>query len=589
MFIAWSTATALAAQAAPKPSVPASAIVLAVPASKSATSAILAASATSPAAVSSSPPAARASAPGSKAAAAPGTPACASAEPAPDATAPVLRGLLVVTVDGLDAKDVKNDALLTKVCDLADPTDGTMAVTFERATAVAAVGGQRRWIVPMAVTAMPGGVTLTRYVSLWLGTVPWTLPYQITSPTAPAVTWSLGKALSAQGRLFEKDNGVPFSVIVAGGGRLTGMTVARSELVEATSRQSIVAGDWRVCAGKPCKPIGTEGLGGGVTALWMAPPAGFELAPGKYESLFTLGAAGKNEGGESITTVLYYSTWKHKAFGVVAIIVGLVLSWGVTIFLRRWVERSQLMLPAARLKQRLEKIAGTLKGLTPSTGPTPLSDLELQRLLDGLSFEALVRNGLPAVVPPPWTAVALAGSANAQLLATYLNGLSARTDVLQTLAERGFETLAVLTRGVAWTPDLENALAKANEDLDKLALTPQTQMAQFDDAIKAAIDGFRQALNKAGLGGAGPDQVVEPVLPSASALEIRIRNASELGWIFVFIVTVALGTYVLIWQNPGFGTCIDYATCMLWGLGFASGASLLSLTNNSVLTTFNTR
>jgi hypothetical protein len=67
----------------------------------------------------------------------------------------------------------------------------------------------------------------------------------------------------------------------------------------------------------------------------------------------------------------------------------------------------------------------------------------------------------------------------------------------------------------------------------------------------------------------------------------RIVRTNLLGWGVLGLITTCAGIYILVLQNPGFGTCLDLGACLLWGLGLPTGTALAGVTVGSVATTFN--
>ncbi len=496
-----------------------------------------------------------------------------------------MSGWLVVNVDGLEPKELNNDAFLSNPQDFKKAADGAVSVSFDQPLPISPVDQQRQWVLPFHATGMPSAVTLSRFVTFKLGAASWTLPYQLTAPAAPALTWSL-KGVPPNGRLFDAKQGVPISIAVSGSGRLTGLSVVRADLIEVSTRRSVTSEDWSLaCAGTTCS-LADPGVGSGVTAFWIKPSDSFTLSPGKYDSVFTLTANGKAEGGETVTTTLYYSSACFKWAGFGAILLGIGSSMYFATFLRRWVDINRLLLPAAQLKQQLDHASSALSGLKLPV-PTPEIDKGFRLHQSALFIRRLELNGLPTRIPVPWGAVV---GADPQQLKTYLDAEKVGVEALVSIVNDGCVPLAGLAEEHAnLTPPQQVGYEKAIRALDQLAdLVPTPAPADLLVRIRAIVDAFKaviagRAPNLAGAGGA-PQAVV---VPSPQTLEIRIRKASVLGWSFVCFTTLALGTYLLVWLNPGFGTCSDIAACFFWGLGLPSGAALAGLTTNSVLTTFN--
>ena len=72
---------------------------------------------------------------------------------------------------------------------------------------------------------------------------------------------------------------------------------------------------------------------------------------------------------------------------------------------------------------------------------------------------------------------------------------------------------------------------------------------------------------------------------SFERLEVEIRNLSVFAWFIFGGLAAAVGIYVLIISNLGFGQRGDFLVCLFWGFGLpVGGQQLLQLTTGSVVT-----
>ena len=69
--------------------------------------------------------------------------------------------------------------------------------------------------------------------------------------------------------------------------------------------------------------------------------------------------------------------------------------------------------------------------------------------------------------------------------------------------------------------------------------------------------------------------------PTPGQLRMEIAKIALLAWSFLAVVTVLLGSYVLVLSNNGFGSLGDYLLCFLWGVGIPVGAQMSPATSTT--------
>jgi hypothetical protein len=118
-------------------------------------------------------------------------------------------------------------------------------------------------------------------------------------------------------------------------------------------------------------------------------------------------------------------------------------------------------------------------------------------------------------------------------------------------------------------------LDKLVPDTNKIPDSPPPDRAASLAAIDTALDRLRvKFLNYTG----GEEVPVEPkpTILSPEGLSVDINVLSLAVWAAFALVTTALGVYVLIYNNPGFGTLGDFLVCAFWGFGLPIGAQQLT-------------
>ena len=318
--------------------------------------------------------------------------------PASTASAPSVASL-VVTVDGLDAASAADPAFLGAL-----PVDAKTAaavpptVEFGKPIALAGTESQRSWVLPMTVAEMPPATTMTRYVSFKLGTVDWTLGYQLTSPASVATSWSLKPAPPSTLTLQPDGGGLALNVSVAGTAAIRHLE-AVVQLKDVDDEAMLADSTFTLCRldATDCSRPVVALQGAGTHQLWLKPSQA--MAPGKYAGSITVTSADKPL-GESANLTVYVTSWGYQLAGVGLVALGVVLSLLFTTFLRHRLTRDQMRLAAALLRSGLDQLLRVLHALAPPVA-TPEIERRLTHLLRDLSDSELEAFGLPPVVPLP--------------------------------------------------------------------------------------------------------------------------------------------------------------------------------------------
>lgn len=502
-------------------------------------------------------------------------------------------GSLLVTVDGLSGPD--DPTRLTAPTDVHEASATPPKVTFGTPLALPPSGQQRRWVLPFSVSGMPPGAELTRYFSFKLGAADWTLAYQLSSPLAPAPSWSL-KPLPVPVRTIAPGDPLPLSVNISGSLPVTGIRAAPVELIEQGTKRKFAAGRLVLCPTPAVCEGGPFQLeGSGMHSVWLVPRLAADdhvilrLRPGKYDGAVTLSSSDK-PAGESVNLALHVTSWEWQLGGFVLILAGILAAWYFTSFIRQRLARDQMLMPAVMLRSDIDKMARTLGTLEPPV-PTPDINAKLAEIDDLLSDQTLERQGLPPRIPLPWPSAS--ASINADTFKRHLEALTGWISALQRIVDDGVAQLVRQKReftasGAQLTGPQEKAFGTALRDLDQLAETKEPPAAAvLPGLIEAQLGVFNDSLVAAGavisagaLGGSGAST------RSPQALRMRIALNGMFAWGFIGVVTALAGAYVLILSNTGFGTPLDLLSCLLWGLGLPAGTLLASTTTGSIATTF---
>ena len=119
----------------------------------------------------------------------------------------------------------------------------------------------------------------------------------------------------------------------------------------------------------------------------------------------------------------------------------------------------------------------------------------------------------------------------------------------------------------------EKAIRDAAHGIDELSPDPALDPAKaFQDCLA-----FLKVMDTAlATGGNSPGFADVDAARAVERVRAEIRTLSLMAWVFFEIVSVVIGAYVLVLNNPSFGTTTDLVLCALWGFGLPVGGSQLS-------------
>lgn len=508
---------------------------------------------------------------------------------ATSASAPAA-GSLLVAVDDLAGGELKDPNLLSAPTDI-DAATAPGHVSFGKPVALAPVRSQRRWLIPFSVRDVPAGTTQTRYFTFKVGAADWALPYQIATPASVPVSWSI-KPPPAANRALGFGDGIPINVAVNGTTSITGVSLMPLDLVEQVSHRPLSNVQWFLCHTRSaCKQNEVSSLNGGPNSLWIMPADDAAVPPGRYEGTITIASIDK-PAGESVGLTLNFSSLRDKIYGVLAILAGMAVGLYATMILRKRVERDQLLMGPAVLRDAVMQLKVTLRA--DPLAMTPNIDTRLDALEDALSTQKLEVVGLPSSVPVPWPT-------SRDAFKKYVDEQTAAFNTLRLLVDAGVvRLLAARHEDEAVNGPLDaDGVASFNEamhEIDGLAFGDGLiDASTIPEGTAAMIQAFKDAVAKsraagkvraAFVRGAAPRRNVAPPA-TPKQLRVRITEGSVLAWLILGVVTATTGTYVLVLSNLGFGTCLDFVGCFLWGAGLPAGAALAGATTGTVSTALN--
>jgi hypothetical protein len=226
-----------------------------------------------------------------------------------------------------------------------------------------------------------------------------------------------------------------------------------------------------------------------------------------------------------------------------------------------------LLLPALEIDDHVQQLLTALgKAPPPLAEETKKTATTLADLSKNLKPSRLESWGLPYLVPQ------LGGES------TYIQNYQSK---IASLAKRADGLDVIISKGLkpAWdafpsaqAAGKEQAVRDAAHAIDALSPDPALDPAK---AFRDCITILKTMDTALATGGTSPGFANVDAARAVERVRAEIRTLSLLAWIFFGIVSVFIGSYVLVLNNPGFGTTTDFILCAR-GFGLPVGGSQLS-------------
>ena len=430
----------------------------------------------------------------------------------------------------------------------------------------------RRWVLIVDVKGVPRNVTQKRYLSVNFAGKDFALPYTLTNKSTATFAWSI-KGPPGELALSAGDSigvGIAVQAVPA-----THVRVMQAALIEQ-SRKTLLGDGIVLCdpGANPCDEAGVNLDANSSNRLLLKTDSTGTIV-GKYVGSVTIGADQKPD-GETLNLTIYGTTIWRQLLGVLVILIGVACAWITTTWLQSRLNRAQALLPAAALAERVKALAKRIETVPAGADPgdTKLTRDALTALGESLEVKKLdAKNYIPPSFPLPFRGVDPLNDKYKE----FLTEVAARIALLTLIIEDG---LAAVWRKIpmALSDDAKKAIRKASVDLDQEgAKNPLPTITDAIAFIHATLDELDAVLREQ------PNPPLAQTLsraaimsPSVEQLSIEIRHLSEIAWLVFGGLAVALGVYVLIINNLGFGVPSDYFVCLFWGFGLPVGGQQLA-------------
>jgi hypothetical protein len=280
----------------------------------------------------------------------------------------------------------------------------------------------------------------------------------------------------------------------------------------------------------------------------------------------TLWIAGKGDGesaAQAVALKVFVRPWYAWIWGVVAIVVGAFISWFSVIYVARQRQMAANQVLVARFVDLLNGLEGILKQVGAAGAPNPtrtlahIQEIQNTRLRELLNDKEL--SVLAGVTVPPTGTISVVDE---------IEGLNR-------IVQNGFARLL----------DLWNAPAASHDQLAPL-FTAMDALGASAQVLSALDQKIQNILSEAPGAVAHAFGQPLPDLPTEDVVIHRVVTTTYMLDVLSLLSVIVLGTYVLIWKNPGFGTAGNYVEAFLWGLGLKLTGDVTKLGPSDVRTAF---
>lgn len=342
--------------------------------------------------------------------------------------------------------------------------------------------------------------------------------------------------------------------LAIGAADLTGLRIAQAQLLDASKQRSISEWQLQLCGNKegPGCDAHPKLLAKSSQTVYLRVASG--SAPwGRYSGSLDLAVDGRAD-VKTVALELASTSNPVRVLGALAIAAGVVLAWWLTVASRQRLQRLTMLLPVAAASEQLTALRARLQAAQQATGVGQGQLMaDTHRLLETeLTERWLVGQGY---LPTTLSVLTPAADAGARLQ-TWLQNLGLRIAGLTVLVQTGVEPLVA-----EWQAGLTDraAIEAGLRHLDSVpsAATEAAAHQRVAEAMAIAHPAVARAQNAAGPAAA---LTLQRLVTQIEALNLRI------WWAYLALTTVA-GIAILIINNAGFGTAMDFVFCLFWGFG----------------------
>jgi hypothetical protein len=431
------------------------------------------------------------------------------------------------------------------------------------------------WRYKVRVSGLvPANTSQQHYALVSYGDNKQTIPYVVTN-AAPNFSWSISKLPEpwvASGWLPAPTCN-EFTVVPKDS-PATSVTLGSSTLVEQSTKEAIGVGKLKLCLADDangCQPTQPINLAANVpTRLKFCTTEGFH---GNFHGVVTLTSMQKPD-GDTILQSASFSTFLAKCTGLFVLCMGICLAWWSKVWARARLERDQALMPAILMRSQVAALQQTLAALRPIYRPTPANlNKAIQDVLDELTDSALDGRHF---LPPPF-ASPYGYAVDAAAYKAYLEARNSKVLLFSVLVKQGIVRAEAEDNG-SLTAAQRELVQTAIKKIDAISnQVPQPNPDQAFQSMQTILVGLHSTLFPAPAG--EPLAVVAPTIGPTNEFEtlrLQVESISKGVWLVYGVLTALSGFAVLVLNNSGFGTPVDFIFAFFWGFGLPTTIGALA-------------
>lgn len=481
---------------------------------------------------------------------------------------------MLLKADGLD-KTAKENPRPPEILDQKIPSPPSVNVIFS-AKEMQVTDSSRSWLLSADIKELPANSSQKRFLMKFAG-FERTLDYTLTNKYDTAFSWTLKPPPSEisirSGEAIEIGIGVgpvPASMV----------RLLQVALIEDTRKNPLAEAGLLLCKNLSGDCDSNIDLAAhSANRLWLRTKDN-SYPVGKYTGSVTIAADQKYE-GDVITLTVYSSHWCSQVWGLIAIIVGVFGSFFVSTYAKFRLNRDQVLLSAALMREKFKSLQTKLTQALFGIGPTntKFTSGKLTTFLNDLSNQGLYDKGFLSVTTI--TTQFLGASSKPDDFKGFLKNKDGWAVALDKIISGMTEAWS--QRSTHSAPQQQDTIKNTVGEIDKLAEQEDPPvLKELEDKIKGFLKELDKELNKSiAPTGKAPDDTGDKGIESL-IFEINVINWAVV--IVTLVLTTLLGSYIVVWSNLGFGLWRDYLFCLLWGFGIPIGGQVLQMTSANVTT-----
>lgn len=472
---------------------------------------------------------------------------------------------MLLSIAGASQEDISGTP--EEIIDLRvdDAIQGTVSFT---ARPLFGSAKERKWLILAELKGIPLDTAQKRYLRFSYAGQEVALAYAVSNKGASATPFSWN--VSGPTGEISLPEGQPIQVTISTGPVAATKVRFPPPLFIEQSLRAPLQGDWLFCehqlelpSSQSCPSKDLTIPASTTQTIWAYPPAPLV---GKFAGNLSVFSAEKPD-GQNLSLTLLSTTLRQQRIGIVLLAIGIILAWIFMVLVQRKASHDQLLLPALEIDAHVQQLHAELANAPPQLrGKMEETSAALAGLSKTLKPSQLESLGLPFLIPRLGER-----SSSVQEYQAKIAGFAGKADGLDIVVNKGLKRVWEAFKSVH-APGKEQAIFNALRAIDALSSDPNLDAAK---AFQGSIEALK-VMDKELAAGGGTTFAELDAAQTVEKVRAELRSLSLWAWVFFGLVSWSIGSYILVMNNPSFGTWTDYGLCLLWGFGLPVGGSQLT-------------